>query len=120
MNAEGKVYVGCMPCGVGTYVSSLDAAHHWTEQHWRVCKRTKDFGALRSVTPKEKYAQLEAAGEQRPVCDCHGEPLVWKREEDYKAGGRWVHPYKWSPAAPERGGSAQERDEPPEAGGSTP
>ena len=34
----------------------------------------------------EKYAQLEARGEQRPRCDCHDEPKRWHARP---SGGQW-------------------------------
>jgi hypothetical protein len=95
MGVKRNIYVGCLPCRKGTYVSSLETAHQWTEQHWAVCKRTKDFTILRGIKPKQKYAELETAGEQRPRCECHDEPMVWTRREDYAAGGRWEHGRKY-------------------------
>ncbi len=84
------VYAGCLPCSKGTYVSDLDAANHWIEMHWMTCKQSALFGQADSgTTPREKYAELEAAGQERPRCNCHQEPMRWERRTDYKAGGRW-------------------------------
>ena len=34
----------------------------------------------------EKYADLEARGEDRPLCKCHGAPMRWKAAP---SGGGW-------------------------------
>jgi hypothetical protein len=82
-----SIYVGCLPCAKGTWVGTLDAAHAWTERHWLTCKRTKELTSRqRGVTPKEKYAEV---GEERPRCDCHGEPMVWSRRPRRQEGGEW-------------------------------
>jgi hypothetical protein len=85
-----RIYVGCLPCAKGTYVTALEGALNWQEQHFRVCKRTSDFASLRGLTPKEKYAALKAAGEGRPLCSCHGLEMRWIRRERLKAGGEWT------------------------------
>lgn len=92
-----QYYAGCLPCAKGSYHSSLESVHRWQEEHWKTCPQTARFpipAAAKArdhgITPNEKYAQLEADGEERPVCECHDEPMRWKRRADYKAGGRWV------------------------------
>jgi hypothetical protein len=41
------------------------------------------------VTAAEKYAELEAAGLERPVCECHGEPKMWSSHPRKPCGGGW-------------------------------
>jgi hypothetical protein len=36
-----RVYVGCVPCKQGRYVSSLRWANAWIERHWTHCPRTE-------------------------------------------------------------------------------
>lgn len=36
----------------------------------------------------EKYAELEAAGLERPRCKCHGLEMQWNKKK-VKAGGYW-------------------------------
>lgn len=43
----------------------------------------------KGVSAAEKYAELEARGEERPKCKCHSEPMVWKARTDYTSGGHW-------------------------------
>lgn len=85
-----RVYAGCLPCAKGTHVESLDAANHWLQQHWKDCSESTRFRPTKSgISPTERYAELEARGEERPRCDCHGEPMAWNREARYRNGGRW-------------------------------
>lgn len=84
------IYVGCLPCGKGSRVETLEGAHAWQERHWLACKRGALFApASNGVTPRQKYEELEAAGEQRPCCKCHGEPMRWERSPRLHEGGRW-------------------------------
>jgi hypothetical protein len=42
------------------------------------------------VKAAEKYAELERAGESRPLCRCHGEAMYWSSQRNRgSAGGRW-------------------------------
>jgi len=41
------------------------------------------------MTAAEKYAQLEEAGLERPVCECHGRPKRWNAKDGRKDGGYW-------------------------------
>lgn len=39
------------------------------------------------MTAAEKYAELEAAGLERPLCKCHGRPKTWSKERPGE--GKW-------------------------------
>lgn len=41
------------------------------------------------VKASEKYAELERMGEPRPVCDCHGEQMIWDSDTGLN-GGYWL------------------------------
>lgn len=44
----------------------------------------------RGISAAEKYAELEAAGEERPTCGCHGVPMKWQIAADGRpSGGGW-------------------------------
>ncbi len=46
------------------------------------------------VTAAEKYAELNAAGLERDVCDCHGEVMSWNGDTGRPNGGRWRCPVR--------------------------
>lgn len=39
------------------------------------------------VSTAEKRAQIQAAGEEWPTCDCHREPMRWKKDHRKRRGG---------------------------------
>lgn len=41
------------------------------------------------ISAAEKYAELEARGEERPKCECHGETMYWALRRDVQRGGQW-------------------------------
>src|SRR5579872_2969201 len=41
------------------------------------------------ISAAVKYAELDIAGEQRPRCECHREPMGWLRDGRTPAGGSW-------------------------------
>lgn len=41
------------------------------------------------ISTAEKRKQLADAGEPWPVCECHGAPLDWSKDNNYRKGGRW-------------------------------
>ena len=42
------------------------------------------------MTAAEKYAELEALGLERPVCECHGKTMNWKKDVRQPCPGRWL------------------------------
>lgn len=53
-SASGRVYVGCLPCGQGRWVSDLEHANRWLERHWERCRGPLSArGARASVSPCE-------------------------------------------------------------------
>lgn len=44
----------------------------------------------RGVSAAEKYAELETRGEERPVCECHGEMKGWNKDSRKILGGYWI------------------------------
>lgn len=46
-------------------------------------------GKYPGVSVAEKRAMLEDAGEEWPVCECHGEPKKWNRKDNRPSGGQW-------------------------------
>ena len=45
---------------------------------------------MAGVSVAEKRALLEAAGEEWPLCECHGEPKKWHKDARKTAGGYWA------------------------------
>lgn len=43
----------------------------------------------RGVNAAEKYAELEARGEDRPKCDCCGVGMYWSKNPSATLGGYW-------------------------------
>lgn len=41
------------------------------------------------MTSAEKYAELEALGQSRPVCKCHGVTMRWRCVTGRRSGGNW-------------------------------
>src|SRR5579875_869480 len=46
-------------------------------------------GLAGGVSASAKYAELEARGEERPRCECHGEKMAWAKAPRHPQGGRW-------------------------------
>jgi hypothetical protein len=47
-----RIYVGCMPCGVGVMVADITHANRWIERHWERCKtsaRDADGNLIRTM-----------------------------------------------------------------------
>jgi hypothetical protein len=55
--ANPRVYVGCLPCKQGRYVSELRWANEWIERHWAHCPRSAILSA-RAVSDKASAESL--------------------------------------------------------------
>jgi hypothetical protein len=74
--AKPRIYVGCMPCGVGHMVADIEHANRWIESHWERCKRsardadgnlirTADGRAMLRGDPKPPSSRPEAPKRKR-------------------------------------------------------
>ena len=67
-----RVYVGCLPCAQGYYVTDIEHANRWVVTHWDRCKRSVrgSEGAIalsRASVPSPRVVRRAAAESRTPT-----------------------------------------------------
>lgn len=90
-NGEPRATCACHGEPMSWRMGSERGGGHWICAVKRRAALRQYAKAVRHVRVRasEKYAELERTGEPRPVCDCHGEQMIWDSSTG-PDGGYWL------------------------------